>query len=266
MGGEEDDKRVSHFTSKTPYEQHLEKYKKYKAKYISLKNINSQKGGALFSKTQDWENERNWSNSGPYKKCMKLAKILGSPTYVSRNSKGMIEHVKWQNELETSGFKYGALKGVDMIKLTNYIPKKIHPYMASVYVIVGKFINVPSHLFGPLKYASETINIEQLSVPREVNQKFVETGNKERALLTGSCASVTISAITIKFAEDMIARDKGLTLADITQATHEEYRKEYGNRLEHYLCGKGISPKIDWFNPENFDEKTVIDKVDSCKK
>ena len=196
---------------------------------------------------------------------MNLAKILGPPSYVSRNSNGMIEYVKWQNELDTSGFKYGALKGVDMIKITDYVPKKIHPYMADVYVIVGKFINVPSQLMGPLKYASETINIEQLSVPREVNQKFVDTGNKERALLTGSCASVTISAITIKFAEDMIARDKNLTLADVTQNLHEEYRKEYGNRLKHYLCGKGISPKIDWFNHNDFEEKAVMGPIDACK-
>lgn len=266
MGGEEDDKKMSHFTSKTPYEEHLEKYRKYKAKYISLKKNSLQNGGGLFSKTADWQNQKNWSTNGPYKKCMELAKILGTPNFVSRNSNGMIEYVKWQNELDSSDFKYGALKGVDMIKITNYVPKKTHPYMASVYVIVGKFIHVPNHLIGPLKYASETINIEQLSVPKNDNQKFVDTGNKPRVLLTGSCASVTISSITIKFAEDMIARDKDLTLANVKKETYEEYRKEYGNRISNYLCGKGISPKIDWFNPEDFEEKAVMGPIDACKK
>ena len=234
----------------------------WKLKYSFLDNNTNNLES--FTNSNDWTNEKKWSNSGPYKKCMELAKILGPPNYVSYNNKGMVEFVKWQKDLNTDNFVYGAFKGVDMIKITDYVPKKIHPYEADVYVIVGKFIHVPSHLFGPLKYASETINIEQLSVPREVNQKFLNTGNKERALLTGSCASVTISAITIKFAEDMIARDKHLNFADVTQKLHKEYRKEYGNRLDNYLCGKGIYPKIDWFNHEDFKEKALIGPIPAC--
>ena len=234
----------------------------WKLKYSFLDNNTN--NIESFTNSNDWTNEKKWSNSGPYKKCMELAKILGPPNYVSYNYKGMVEFVKWQKELDTDNFVYGAFKGVDMIKITNYVPKKIHPYEASVYVIVGKFIHVPSHLFGPLKYASETINIEQLSVPKKINKRFVDTGNKERALLTGSCASVTISAITIKFAEDMIARDKDLTLADVTTKLHKEYRNEYGNRLDHYLCGKGINPKIDWFNSEDFKEKAKMSAISAC--
>ena len=56
MGGQEDDK--IHFTNiKTPYEKHLEKYLKYKSKYLSLKN---QSGGDL----HNWQDEKNWTNKG----------------------------------------------------------------------------------------------------------------------------------------------------------------------------------------------------------
>ena len=80
-----------------------------------------------------------------------------------------------------------------------------------VYLIVGKYINVPDNLLGPLKYASETINIEQLFVPLTYQQKYASTGVKDVALVTGSCASVTISAITVQFVMDMIEKHKNTT-------------------------------------------------------
>ena len=42
------------------------------------------------------------------KNAMELAKILGPPNYVSYNYKGMVEFVKWQKELNTDNFVYGA--------------------------------------------------------------------------------------------------------------------------------------------------------------
>ena len=241
----------------------------WKIKYSFLdQNTNNLEDFTNHGKTAEWKKRENWSknSSGPFKKCIELEGILGPPNYVSYSDNGMVEYVKWQNELDTNDFKYGKLKGVDMIKITNYVPKKTHPYMASVYVIVGKFIHVPNHLIGPLKYASETINIEQLSVPRQDNDVFVKTGKKPKVLLTGSCASVTISAITIKFAEDMISNDKNLTLADVNEKTYEKYREKYGRRISDYLCGKGITDTIEWFKPEDFKEKEKMGPIDACPK
>tara|TARA_Y100000589_G_C27139193_1_gene623884 strand:+ start:275 stop:1096 length:822 start_codon:yes stop_codon:yes gene_type:complete len=239
----------------------------WKLKYSFLdNNTNNLESFTDHGKTAEWEKRKNWfkNSSGPFKKCIELKGILGKPNYVSYSDKGMVEYVKWQKELDTNNFQYGALNGVDMIKITNYVPKKTHPYMASVYVIVGKFIHVPNHLIGPLKYASETINIEQLSVPRKDNDEFVKTGKKPKVLLTGSCASITISSITIKFAEDMIAIDKDLTLEDVNEDTYKTYREEYGRRISDYLCGKGITDPIEWFKPENFKEKALIDSIPAC--
>ena len=67
---------------------------------------------------------------------------------------------------------------------------------------------MPEHLLGPIKHASETINIEQLFVPEKYAENYYNTGQKEVAMVTGSCASITISSITIKFVEDMIEKFK----------------------------------------------------------
>ena len=259
MGGEEDDKK-RHFTNvSTPYEKHLEKYLKYKGKYLNLRN---QTGGN--SNQELWEVESNWTNNGAYNKCMKLVAVLGNPNYVS-SSGNMIESVKWQNDLESTNFNFGAIRGVDMVKINNYKAEKLHPYKASVYVIVGKFMQVPDHLMGPLKFASETINIDQLAVPREINEKYVNNNVKLRALVTGSCASVTISVITLKFVEDMVNRDRSKSFNDVDQALYQEYRAEYDKRIANYLCGNGIVPPIEWYNATDFDEKPKIDKIDACK-
>ena len=50
--------------------------------------------------------------------------------------------------------------------------RKKHPVPAPVYIVVGKYINVPEHLYGPIKYASPTINIEQLYIPKKQNDKY----------------------------------------------------------------------------------------------
>merc|ERR1711991_186956 len=68
--------------------------------------------------------------------------------------------------------KYGYYGGLDMIQLRNDEAIKRHPEPAPVLVLAGKYINVPDHLLGPIKYASETINIEQLFVPTKSNEKF----------------------------------------------------------------------------------------------
>merc|ERR1712072_1153936 len=33
------------------------------------------------------------------------------------------------------------------------------------------------------------------------------------------------------------------------------FRKEYDKRIKNYICGNGIKPEIEWYNPEVFGEK-----------
>ena len=142
------------------------------------------------------------------------------------------------------------------------------PKEAPVFVIAGKYMEVPDHLFGPLKYASETINIEQLFVPKESNDNFIKTnGEKTLALVTGSCGSVTISAITVAFVEDMIRKHKStkLNIEDL----NKPFKTEYDRIILKYLCGRGMEEYAkEWLQPEKFGEKeiNVIIKDESCKK
>ena len=86
------------------------------------------------------------------------------------------------------------------------ISKKVHPYPAIVFVIATKLLHVPDNLLGPLKYASETINIEQIQTNKTINNYYARTGKKLKAKVSGSCASITISVITLKFVEDMVEK------------------------------------------------------------
>ena len=247
----------------------FQKYLKYKSKYISLKK--SQNGGGNHEKSKKKTNEYVWTNKNAEEKANELTGIFGPPTHTCIDSKNNIEYVKWQQDLDNDNFKYNAYHGVDMIKITNYAPNKLHPYEAPVYVIVGKFMKVPDSLLGPLKYASETINIEQLSVPKNINEEYIKSkGNKELALVTGSCASVTISVITLQFVHDMVENDKAKEFKKIGQETYDNYRKSYDDAIHNYLCEGKIEPKIDSdffkkFSPEKFKEKAKIVKLDDCE-
>ena len=179
-----------------------------------------------------------------------LLAILGKPTYLETNG-NIMNSVTWMSPLDSFN-DFGKFGGCDLVKLSGHISKKYHPHPANLFVIVGKYIHVPEHLFGPLKYASETINIEQLFIPINYAQKYYETGVKEIALVTGSCASITISAITVQFVIDMIHNykepiDKSLELYDT-------FRAEYDRRIDDYLCGRGITDPIEWFDHTYFGE------------
>lgn len=180
----------------------------------------------------------------------KLVRILGKPTYVEVDGEKKLKSATWQSPLDNfHGFgKYG---GSDLIKIHGTPSKKWHPHPAKLFVILGKYISVPEHLLGPLKYASETINIEQLFIPKKYSEQYFETGKKEVALVTGSCASVTISAITVQFAMDMIQKYQD----DVRSLElYETFRNEYDRRIHNYLCGKGITDEIPWFDPKYFEE------------
>lgn len=145
---------------------------------------------------------------------------------------------------EIQKVKYTNIEGFDTLELYNKPVLKLHPIKAIVFVVAGKYIHVPDYLLGPLKYASETINIEQLFIDNTTNKHYQTTGEKKHALVTGSCASLTISAITLKFVEDMVSM---YTTNNLPTNIYELFRNEYDNRVADYLCGKGIVPKIPWF-------------------
>ena len=120
--------------------------------------------------------------------------------------------------------------------MNGYVARKNHPLPAPVFVIVGKYINVPEHLYGPLKYASPTINIEQIVIPKKHNLYYEKTGKKKVSLVTGSCASITISAITVKFCEDMIERYKNMN--PLPRNINNICREEYGGVARAYWQGR----------------------------
>lgn len=193
-----------------------------------------------------------------------LVNIIGKPTYIEKDGENKLNSATWMSPLNNfHGF--GKFGGCDVIKIHGYPSKKHHPHPAIVFLIVGKYIHVPEHLFGPLKYASETINIEQLFIPKHYADKYQNTGKKELALVTGSCASVIISAITVQFAMDMIQKYKNKT--DLCLELYEEFRNEYDRRIDDYLCGRGITDKIDWFNANYFKEPEIYNiGEEKCKK
>lgn len=195
----------------------------------------------------------------------RLKDILGKPTYLEIDGENKMKTATWMSPLDNFN-DFGKFGGCDYIKVHGTPSKKYHPYPANVFIIIGKYINVPEILFGPLKYASETINIEQLFIPKRFSDIYYNTGYKEVALVTGSCASVTISAITLQFVIDMI---NNLNLYKNTPILklNKLFRNEYDKRVSNYLCGKGIINKINWFDPTYFKEKEIFYYGDKyCKK
>ena len=208
-----------------------------------------------FSVNLDIVNKKNTNkiiitNKNIKEKYFDLVKVIGDPTYLEIDGGNKMNSATWMSPRENFN-DFGKYGGCDYIKLYNHSGMKYHPHPAPVFVIVGKYINVPEKLFGPLKYASETINIEQILVPENYAQRYGKTGKKEIALVTGSCGSVTISVITIQFVIDMIKKHKNSTKC---LELYDEFRQEYDRRINDYLCGDGITDKIEWFDNKFFNE------------
>jgi hypothetical protein len=158
------------------------------------------------------------------------------------------ESICFRNNKMTS-MVFENIEGFNSVEIFTNPKKKLHPYPAIVFVIAKKYIHVPDYLLGALKYASETINIEQLMIDDKYNNKYQKTGKKEVALVSGSCATLTISAITLKFVEDMVDKyNKNAFYRRNYKDICQEFRDEYDKRVGEYLCGKGIVPKIKWFH------------------
>ena len=214
-----------------------------------------------------------FDNEKVNKKYNSLIKHIGSPTYVEMSANNVLNSATWMSPLSNyeaglfNGKSIRSKDGLDYIKINGFVGRKHHPIAADMFVIAGKYLKVPEILIGPLKYASETINIEQLEVPRELNNNFGETqadGEKGKALVTGSCASVTISAITVKFVEDMIAMYNNGELENVDlMALHTLFRQEYDQAILNYLCEEKDA-SIDWFNAEDYNESNSISALDQC--
>ena len=207
--------------------------KKYMIKYLD------QKGGS--------KNELNWTNKSSLEIYNSLVSKIGKPNKICSNSKGEVDYVIWQDNYDQ--VNYGRIGGLDFLKITNYHARKWHPKPADVYIIAGKYMEVPDHLLGPIKYASETINVEQLFVEHKSNKEFGETGKKGRVLVTGSCASIDISTVTVAFVEDMIKKHKDNL--NINLELHQEFKDEYDRRINKYI-ETGKYDTIKWYNKNYF--------------
>jgi hypothetical protein len=151
---------------------------------------------------------------------------------------------------------FDNIEGFDYVQLFTHPKKKLHPYKADVFVVCKKYTYIPDYLLGALKYASETINIEQLMIKDTFNKHYVNTGEKKQVLVSGSCATLTISAITIQFILDMVKEySKNKFYKKGYKKVCKEFRDEYDKRVGGYLCGKGIVPLIPWFKNRVEKEK-----------
>ena len=188
----------------------------------------------------------NWSllskNKFVVNKGKEISSMYGSPDRIESNKDGSLHRATWTK-----------IEGCEEVLLYGDVYKKSHPYPAIVFVIATKMMPVPDNLIGPLKYASETINIEQLQTNKTINNYYVRTGKKLKAKVSGSCASITISVITLKFVEDMVKK-----YSKNTKLTHKMlmkiFRHEYDKRVSDYLEGKGIVPPIKWY-PNKLEKK-----------
>ena len=191
-----------------------------------------------------------------------LVKVIGDPTYIEKCRGNNLHTATWMSALHKF-HDFGKFGGCDLVKIHGKPSKKYHPHPAILFLIVGKYMKVPEHLLGPLKHASETINIEQLFVPEKYAEKYYNTGEKEVALVTGSCASITISAITVQFVADMIKQYQEQTEC---LALYDTFRNEYDRRIDDYLCGRGITNPIPWFDPAFWGEPEIYNiGNDKCK-
>lgn len=172
-----------------------------------------------------------------------ITNMYGVANLIEMNSNGYLNKLTWFN-----------IEGCDGVIIKGDVKYKWHPIPAITYVFVYKYMSVPEKLVGPLSYASETIGIDYIDVPKKESKHYYKTGEKLLAKVSGACASITISVITIKFVEDMISSYQNTKLDN--NKLNQIFRHEYDNRILTFLCGKGIVPKIPWY--PNKLEKNMI--------
>ena len=215
----------------------------------------------------------NFDNDKSNAKYKDLIKHIGTPTYIELSANNDLNSVTWMAPLDNyePGYAGGRSNqnkqdGLDYIRLNAFVGRKHHPIAADMQLIVGKYIQVPQELLGPLKHASHTINIEQLVVPKHLNNNFGKTqehNEKGKSLVTGSCASVTISAITVGFVENMIAEYNEGKLDLGVPNIEKVFIDRYDTIILDYLC-KNKAPHPTWFNAKDFGEPVSMDAISQC--
>lgn len=181
------------------------------------------------------QNPQKFSNKMVNKTAERLIKSYGNPHRIELDTKTKkATKIEWHN-----------VDGCDGIIIKGDVKYKWHPIPAVTFVYAYKYMNVPEKLQGALMYASETIGVDYVDIPDKQSKNYYKTGQKMMAKVSGACASVTISVITIKFVEDMVAK-YGNSQFDIQQL-YQYFRAEYDQRILNFLCGKGIKPAIPWY-------------------
>ena len=172
----------------------------------------------------------------------KIKDTHGEPHLIEYNRKtNNLTKVTWLN-----------IEGCDGVIVKGDVKYKWHPLPAVTFVFAYKFMDVPEHLQGPLMYASETIIVDYIDIPATHSKQYYKDGTKSIAKVSGACASITISVITIKFVEDMIRKYKN----KFNMKLDNIFRKEYDKRILNFLCGGGIKPQINWY--PNITEKKDV--------
>lgn len=141
----------------------------------------------------------------------------------------------------------------DEIVIYEDIFDKYNPHNAIVFVIVKKLIHVPIHLLGPLKYASATINIEQVRTTPEISENYKKTGKVEKSMVSGSCASIIISVLTLDFVLRMVNKynNEDTFYNKTIQERMREFREGYNKRIHNYLEKGEVGEFLDnWYNYE----------------
>jgi len=190
-----------------------------------------------------FENKENLSYS-PNTVAKKIMKIYGKPSLIEKDRESKyVTKLTWHD-----------IEGCDGVIVKGDIKYKWHPLPAVTFVYAYKYFEVPEFLQGPLMYASETIIVDYIDIPTKYSKEYYETGKKLMAKVSGACASITISVITINFVLDMVNSYKN------TKKTNSElmkiFRAEYDKRILTFLCGKGIQPAIDWY-PNNVEKDMI---------
>lgn len=179
-----------------------------------------------------------FNNKKVQKLALNLKKMYGVPHNTTKDAVGNTLSAHWKN-----------INGLDGVIINNEVKYKWHPYPAPVFVYSYKYLHVPELLIGPLKYASETIKIDEIDIPYKHAKVYHKTGQKKIAKVFGSCASVVIGAITIKFVEDMCLKYKNTKMIDIHTLYHQ-FRSEYDNRIKIYIDTHKLQPKIPWLKTD----------------
>ena len=151
----------------------------------------------------------DWTYDGPRDYAIKLIDFFGYPMYVEKNpTNGLAGSITFVN-----------IDGFDSVRVVDANTNKFHPYPAKVFVEASLFMTVPRELIGALKLASPTILIDELT------QK-----------VTGRCASLTISAVTLNFVIDCV---NGIATAS---------RQEYDRRIKRVVDDNVLDPEFSWWS------------------